>query len=284
MLEYATDRGIIDMYKSLLYNPLNDTHPDSLGDNEWFLFNATGIDGVIMKPSSFDSQASTTTSSDSSLLETWFAQRYESRAWKFNIHYIAAYNEVARLSILQEYKKAGFYDTVLASIGNTFNQGNNAPLLQNLTCFHTSFMGISEADNSFTHTDIYATNNKGFNIIYPIITVNNSSPELDIIGDNTNIVVSIKYLNDIAYVIGDYGYHKTSPIIDNYYTKNEMRIVVGTYCGQIDYDTHTMMKYIYDGEPPAPFLDQFNIEDVGTTRQEIHWSRDDDDKRQKKDI
>ena len=238
ILDYANTRGIVDLYKSLLYNP-----SDSLGDNEWFVFNVT------------------TTQEQT---EQWFAQRYESRAWRFNIHYVAAYNEEARTSILEEYRKQGLYDTVLQSIGNTFQH------IDNMTCFHTSFMGISEADNSFTHADVYATDNKGFNIIYPIITVNDSKPELDIIGDDINMVISVKYLEDMAYVIGDYAYHKTSPIDDSYVETNQMRVVVGTYCAQIDHDTSDMIKHLYNGEPPAPFMDQFLD---SKDQAEVHWSR-----------
>jgi hypothetical protein len=182
--------------------------------------------------------------------------------------------------------RAGF-DVVLESLGTAFG-------LDNMTCFHVSFMGISEADDSFTHADVYANDEKvsprtliflletyvqcsnlvvscscastytqGFNIIWPMITVEGSSPELDIISDNTNIVISVNYEYDVAYVMGDWGYHKTSP--NHYDEKGQMRVVVGAYCSQIDKTNAKMLKHIYDGEDPAPFMDQFE-------NPEIHWS------------
>jgi len=84
--------------------------------------------------------------------------------------------------------------------------------LDNLTCFAQSFMGVSEADNSFTHTDIYATGEKAFNIISPIYVVEGSKPELDIIGDDPNIELAVKYNYDEAIVMADLGYYKTSAV------------------------------------------------------------------------
>lgn len=91
----------------------------------------------------------------------------------------------------------GGFDAVLEGIGTEYG-------LDNMTCFHLSFMGISGADDSFTHADVYATDEKGFNIIWPMIVVNGSSPELDIVSDDTNIVLSVNYEYDVAYVMGDW--------------------------------------------------------------------------------
>lgn len=57
---------------------------------------------------------------------------------------------------------------------------------------------------SFTHADLYALDEKGFNIITPLIVVNGSNPELDIVSDDTNIVVSVNYEYDTAFVMGDW--------------------------------------------------------------------------------
>ena len=224
MLQYSNEMGITKMYDTLLEG-------DPLKSNEWFVFDTKG--------------------------EKWFAQRYESKSWSFNIHYIAAWDEAARVSFLRALGKGG-YDTVLESIGNHFGY-------ENITCFHLSFMGVSECDKSVTHADVYASGEKGLNIIFPIVTVDGSKPELDIQSDNTNIVTSVKYTRDLAYIMSDYGYHKTSSI--EYEGKGQNRVVVGMYCGQIDESNAEMMKYIYDGEHPAPFLDQFNL-----PLADPHWS------------
>ena len=76
-----------------------------------------------------------------------------------------------------------------------------------MTCFHLSFMGVSEADNSFTHTDVYASGEKAFNFLWPMLLVNGSSPELDIVSDDTNIVLSVNYDYDAVYALGDWVSH-----------------------------------------------------------------------------
>jgi hypothetical protein len=221
--DFADARGITKLYEKLLNNPI-------LDNNEWTVFETNN--------------------------EQWFAQQYEKKAWNFNMHYIAAWDEAARMSFIREGLGRAGFDVVLESLGTAFG-------LDNMTCFHVSFMGISEADDSFTHADVYANDEKGFNVIWPMITVEGSSPELDIISDNTNIVISVNYEYDVAYVMGDWGYHKTSP--NHYDEKGQMRVVVGAYCSQIDKTNAKMLKHIYDGEDPAPFMDQFE-------NPEIHWS------------
>jgi hypothetical protein len=161
--DFADERGITRLYDKLLNN-------DILGNNEWTVFETHG--------------------------EQWFAQQYEKKNWDFNMHYIAAWDEKARVSLLRAMGSGGF-DTALESIGTAYG-------LDNMTCFHTSFMGISEADDSFTHADVYASDEKGFNIIWPLMVVDGSNPELDIVSDDTNIVISVNYEYDVAYVMGDW--------------------------------------------------------------------------------
>lgn len=67
------------------------------------------------------------------------------------------------------------------------------------------------------------------------------------------------------------GYHKTSP--NSYNDKGQMRIVVGTYCAQIDDTTAKMMHHLYDGEDPAPFCGQFS-RDRNSWIAEVHWAKD----------
>ena len=224
MREYADERGITGLYDRLT----TDTY---LANDGWHVF----------KPNQ---------------QEEWFAHRYMNTIWKFNMHYVAAWNEAARTSVLGTMINQGF-DVVLGGLGKHFG-------LNTTTCFHFSFMGLSEADSSFTHADVYASANKAYNLIYPIITVEGSKPELDIIGDNANIEIPVKYQYDIAYVLGDWGYHKTGA---NSNEGGQLRLVAGTYCGQIDETNHEMLAHIYDGEDPAPFMSQFKL-----PIKEFHWT------------
>lgn len=86
---------------------------------------------------------------------------------------------------------------MLDSLGTAFG-------LDNMTCFHLSFMGVSEADNSFTHTDVYASGEKAVNFLWPMVLVDGSSPELDIVSDDTNVVLSVNYDFDTVFALGDW--------------------------------------------------------------------------------
>jgi len=55
------------------------------------------------------------------------------------------------------------------------------------------------------HSDIYATDDKSWNIIFPLITVEGTDPELDIMAEDMNTIIAVHYLKDIAYAIGDFG-------------------------------------------------------------------------------
>jgi len=231
MYQFAEQRGIINLYEQLLAENVLDS-------DEWYVFDAD--------------------QHNESSPEQWFAHRYKSVGWDFNMHYMAAWNEAARNSVFQNLGKVG-YDQVLHSIGTYFG-------LDYLTCFHSSFMGVSEADKSKMHTDVFATREKGFNIIFPIVTVDGSKPELDVQSDNADVVVAVKYEHDRAFVMSDWGYHRTSAV--EYEGRGQIRIVMGMYCAQIDESNHLQIKYIYDGEDPSPFMDQFEL-----PMQEIHWDK-----------
>jgi hypothetical protein len=233
MLDFCDRRGITSTYQQLLAESILDS-------NEWYVF-----------------EAAQHTTNDK--MEEWFAIRYKSVAWDFNMHYIAAWNEVARQSVFSTLGMAG-YDAVLQGVGSFFG-------LDYLHCFHSSFMGVSEADHSFMHADVYATGEVGYNIIFPIVTVDGSKPELDLQSDNADIVVSVKYQHDRAFVMSDWGYHKTSAVA--YDQRSQMRMVMGMYCAQIDATNAKSMKYIYNWDDPAPFMDQFDTFPLP----EIHWDK-----------
>ena len=189
----------------------------------------------------------------------WFEHRFMNTEWNFNMVYMAAWNDRARKEMLAAQGQAGF-DSTLGLIGEKFG-------LSNMTCFHSSFMGVSECDNSFIHADVYAVSEKGFNFIYPLVVVEGSPPELDVQTDDGNVQIGVNYEYDVAFALGDWVYHKTRTI--EYSKATDIRIVVGTYCAQVDDTNRRMMRHIYDGEDPAPFMDQFQLN-------EVHWTPDGD--------
>lgn len=191
------------------------------------------------------------------------------------MHFVAAWDDAARRSVLKALGDAGF-DAAVKGIGERFGYDN-------MTCFHASYMGVTRCDKSKMHSDIYATDDKSWNIVFPLITVEGTDPELDIMAEDMNTVIGVHYLRDIAYAVGDFGYHQTRPIayydpddehdVNAYSTSSgvPIRVVFGAYCAQVDETNVAMMRHIYDGDDPAPFADQF----VNVPMREIHWDKND---------
>jgi hypothetical protein len=126
------------------------------------------------------------------------------------------------------------------------------------------YLRVPGHSNGWTHTDVYSTGEKGFNYISPILLVNWSAPELDIQSDDYNVVIVVNYEYDVAFALGDFVYHKSRAI--QYTDKEQIRIVVGTYCSQINSGDERLTAYVYSGEDPAPFMDQFKA-----PIKEAHW-------------
>jgi len=97
--------------------------------------------------------------------------------------------------------------------------------------------------------------------------------------EDMNTIIAVHYLKDVAYAIGDFGYHQTRPIAyydpeENHHKKEKpfeipIRVVFGAYCSQVDETNFAMLRHIYDGDDPAPFADQFSQ----LPMKEIHWDR-----------
>ncbi|KAL3823645.1 hypothetical protein ACHAXA_009750 [Cyclostephanos tholiformis] len=255
-LEYSEKEGVIELYRKLL------------SEKEGYHLPSDGFG--VYRPA-----AALNNTSDTEKDMEFFAHRYKSDSWNFNMHFVAAWDESARKAIFKALGDAGF-DLAVKGIGERFGY-------ENMTCFHASYMGVTHCDKSKMHSDIYATGDKSWNIIFPLITVDGTDPELDIMAEDMNTVIGVNYLKDVAFAMGDFGYHQTRPI--NYYNPDDergkddinyaanglpIRVVFGAYCAQIDETNVAMIRHIYDGDDPAPFADQFE----NLPMKEIHWDRD----------
>jgi hypothetical protein len=241
-LNYSEEVGVIELYRKLL----------------------TEQEGYILPSDGFRVYTPSTLVNDTirgNEME-FFAHRYKSESYNFNMHFVAAWEESARKDMLRAVGDAGL-DLAIHGIGERFGYDN-------LTCFHSSYMGVTQAGGGMVHSDIYATGDKSWNIVFPLITVEGSDPELSIISENMNTVVGVNYLKDVAYMMGDFGYHQTRPKRDTYDNGVPMRVVFGIYCSQIDKTNIAMIRHVYDGDDPAPFADQF----VSLPMKEAHWSKD----------
>jgi len=187
-----------------------------------------------------------------------------------SVHFVGAWEEAARKDILSALGDFGF-DLAIKGIGERFGYDN-------MTCFHASYMGMTHCDKSKMHSDIYATEDKSWNIVFPLITVEGTDPELDVLAEDINTVIAVHYLKDIAYAMGDFGYHQTRPSdyfdperdsVDGGSGTPPLRVVFGAYCSQIDTTNIAVIRQIYDGDDPAPFADQFKVLPMG----EAHWEK-----------
>jgi hypothetical protein len=116
------------------------------------------------------------------------------------MYYIAAFDELARISFLQALGSRGF-DTALNAMGTLVG-------LDNMTCYHMAFMGISECGSGKMHANILREGaEKTFNFIWPMLLVDGSQTELEIQSDDANLVERLKYEKDVAYMMGKYAYH-----------------------------------------------------------------------------
>ena len=251
-LNYSEKKGVVELYRKLLT------------EQEGYHLPSDGFS--VYHPATLVNS----TTSESEEGDAFFAHRYHSTAWRFNMHFVAAWEESARKDVLKALGDAGF-DIALRGIGERFGYDN-------MTCFHASYMGVTHCDKSKMHSDIYATDDKSWNIVFPIITVEGTDPELDVMSEDMNTVIGVHYLKDVAYAMGDFGFHQTRP--NKYYDAKDddgndahddapIRVVFGTYCAQIDETNIAMIRHIYDGDDPAPFADQFEK----LPMKAIHWDR-----------
>jgi len=254
LLEYSEKKGVIELYRRLLT------------EQKGYHLPSDGFD--VYHPG----EIVNATSEKDKRLE-FFAHRYKSDKYRFNMHFVAAWDEAARKDLLTALGDAGF-DRAVRGFGERFGYDN-------MTCFHSSYMGMSHCDKSLMHSDIYATNDKSWNIVFPLITVEGTEPELDVLAEDMNTIIGVHYLKDVGLAMGDFGFHKTR--LSAYYDPDDesmnhsnvtvhnvpIRIVFGAYCSQIDETNVAMIRHIYDGDDPAPFADQFK----DMPMREIHWDR-----------
>ena len=246
-LKYSEKIGVIELYRKLLTEQVG--------------FQLESDQFTTYKPGML-----TNTSTSEDMEMEFFAQKYKATQYKFDMHFVAAWNEAARKSVIDGLGDVGF-DLALQGLGERFGYDS-------MTCFHASWMGMTHCDQAKMHSDIYATNDKSWNIIFPLMTVEGTDAELNVMAEDMNVIIGVHYLKDVAYAMGDFGYHQTRP---SRWGKDDLkenetapiRVVFGAYCSQIDESNIAMIRHIYDGDDPAPFADQF----TELPLKEVHWTK-----------
>ncbi|KAL7574072.1 hypothetical protein ACA910_015650 [Epithemia clementina (nom. ined.)] len=171
--------------------------------------------------------------------QQWVIQRPGSH-YHSNVHWIWPGEAASHQSFLQVLS-AGGLDVVLDGIGNALG-------LDGLVCYQLSFFAVSQSDpdeDVYEHYDVTNTNGKAFDMLIPILLVDNySGPDLYILTDDEHgdvTTTGYQYRYDTAILLGDDVVHATANI--NYQTASAtagnggvMRIMASVYLADINPD------------------------------------------------
>lgn len=195
--------------------------------------------------------------------QNWMVHRPKSH-WRSNMHWLSPADETAHdnyLTILS----AGGFDKVLESIGAYFN-------LNGLSAYHLSFIGVSQCERGFIHTDVNDSGVMAFNLIIPLMLVEGESPELEILSDDETMTRFYQYEYNVASMIGDDALHATASC--DYISKGEMRICATVYVGDITTtNVRNLLMSLTQAYPPVG-----NAKHL-LDRSGDHWSKTDVSKR-----
>mmetsp|Transcript_43622 Transcript_43622/g.91706 ORF Transcript_43622/g.91706 Transcript_43622/m.91706 type:complete len:155 (-) Transcript_43622:596-1060(-) len=104
-LDYSEKKGVIELYRRLL------------SEKDGYHLRSDGFD--VYKPETF---ANNTSKEEAEAME-FFAHRYKSAKYKFNMHFVAAWDEAARKDLLKALGDPGL-DIALKGIGERFGYDN----------------------------------------------------------------------------------------------------------------------------------------------------------------
>ena len=187
----------------------------------------------------------------------WFCQRPKSH-WASNMHWTSPADETAHDHYLQALGAGGF-DQVLESVGTYFG-------LDGLSAYHLSFIGVSECEKGFIHADVVDSGNMAFNMIIPLLLLEEEGPELEILSDDETYTKYYKYEYNVASLVGDSALHATASC--NYRSKRSMRMAATVYIGDITpSNVNNLLLSLTQAYPPIGNA-QHLLDRAGD-----HWSR-----------
>jgi hypothetical protein len=114
------------------------------------------------------------------------------------MHYITPDDERSNTDFLSALGEAGF-DQVLQGLGQHFN-------FDGIVCYYASVIAVSHCSGSYPHVDAEGTDGKAFNLIFPVLQANESTPELMLGEDHFRpMAIPYRYESEAAIVLGDDG-------------------------------------------------------------------------------
>jgi len=170
--------------------------------------------------------------------EMWHNKRPPGE-WSSNMHWISPGNKEAHDGFLRALGDGGT-DEILNSIGRELN-------LDGISCYHLTFIVVTECDQGYVHHDFNNTGVKAFNLIVPMDLVPGSEPELDVVDFKRN-VGRFKYEKDVGLLIGDGALHATA---STHYSSG-FRLMATIFLADVNQDNIDYMEYSQPYPPDDP--------------------------------
>lgn len=194
----------------------------------------------------------------------WWTRRFDSY-WYSNMHYVTPDDDEANEQYYHALHEAGF-DQVLQGVGDYLG-------VDKLSCYYPSFIVVTHCVNTFMHSD--SEFDPVANLIWPLVQVNTSDPEL-ILGasdDSNDLHVPYRYEREAGILVGHGGMHGTAPT--DYRGTDGLRIVASVYMGDLSKFSEPEWNEFVDlwVDPPYPKYKQGQLHHALHNR--IHWDRND---------
>jgi hypothetical protein len=197
--------------------------------------------------------------------QPWIVRR-EASTTSTKMHWTTPGSLDAHKTILSVLASAGF-DEVLCTLGENLK-------LNHLTVLGVYFLAVSDSGrkgDDFFHADVQDTNMSAYNILFPLMLVEGSQPELiiqDQQEDSRGKTKSgnFKFREHEALILGEGAIHSTNPGIKS---GKAFRLMASIYVADVDKDNIKGVLKTFDGSPSEWFKKKALLQ-MG-----IQWSRAD---------
>ncbi len=259
---YAYRQGVSSKLTASLQNLLHDT-----GMDETFRVLLTQN---ALEPNESLCIVANDNDSDRGNRSEWNIQRPRSH-WSNNMHWIAPSDENAQRMYMDALER-GEFDKMLTEIAREFggmmddmdvDDGDETKRRRHdWSVHHAFFIGVSHAEQSYTHCDFEDTDGKGFTMLIPLrlvgdhddddentrVTRNSSAkPELGFQNDDREWYAWYKYQYGEAALVGDGTWHVTADCEYRDRRRGDYRICANIYICRDDHPIHatTNTKGVY---------------------------------------
>jgi hypothetical protein len=140
-----------------------------------------------------------------------------------NMHWISPADDATQQDMLRHLGVGGFGD-VLQQFGDYF------PYIMKLVCYQLSFLVVSQCFLKRPHADLSGNGSTAWNVLFPLVLVEESGDELVVYSDNKKVSATVKYELGTAVVLGDGGIHATNEVN---YSSGSFRLMASVYVADI---------------------------------------------------